>query len=155
MVSVSNLSKRDKRYANLQQAYTTFNYSDLAITGSPTSGPESGETIPGGASSLFEIAARVTATIKNTGSVVAAEVSQLYIGFPSSAPETPVRQLRGFQKLSIKPGESVTARFDLREKDLSYWDSTAKKWVLPKGDFKVEVGASSRDLKLTGKLTAS
>lgn len=137
-------------------SYTTFNYSGLSVTGSPSSGPESGATIPGGASSLFETAATVTATITNSGDVAGSEVAQLYLGFPSSAPETPVRQLRGFQKLKdIKPGEVRKVQFTLRQKDLSYWDKQTKKWVLAKGDFKVDVGSSSRDLKLSGKITTS
>ncbi|KAF2469918.1 glycoside hydrolase family 3 protein [Lindgomyces ingoldianus] len=135
-------------------SYTTFNYSNLVITGSPTSGPESGATIPGGASSLFEGVATVTATITNSGTVTAAEVAQLYVGLPDSAPETPVRQLRGFQKLSINAGEGKTVSFSLRRKDLSYWDSTSKKWVLPKGTFAIDVAASSRDLRLSGKITS-
>ncbi|KAF2185355.1 glycoside hydrolase family 3 protein [Zopfia rhizophila CBS 207.26] len=136
-------------------SYTTFNYSNVAITGTPTSGPETGDTVPGGAASLFETVATVTATITNSGEVAGAEVAQLYIGFPDSVPETPVRQLRGFQKLSIKPGDSTTAKFMLRRKDLSYWDAKEKKWILPKGTFVVDVGASSRDLKLNGKINAS
>ncbi|RDL40395.1 (Trans)glycosidase [Venustampulla echinocandica] len=136
-------------------SYSTFNYSSISISGTPTSGPESGPTVPGGAASLFEVVATVTATITNSGSVTAAEVAQLYLGLPSSAPATPVRQLRGFDKVSIKAGESATVKFELRRRDLSYWDSSAKKWVLPKGTFTIDVGASSRDLRLSGKLEAS
>lgn len=137
-------------------SYTTFNYSNIAITGAPTSGPESGATIPGGASSLFDIVSTVTATITNSGAVAGSEVAQLYVGLPPSAPETPIRQLRGFQKLKdMKAGEIREVKFQLKRKDLSYWDKDAKKWVLPKGDFKVEVGASSKDLKLSGKITAA
>ena len=47
------------------------------------------------------------------------------------------------------------ANFKLRRKDLSYWDTTAKKWILPKGEFKVDIGASSRDIRLRGKITTS
>jgi beta-glucosidase len=103
-------------------------------------------------SSLFDVVATVTATISNSGTVDAAEVAQLYLGLPSSAPTTPVRQLRGFQKTSIAAGASTTVKFDLRRKDLSYWDVSGKRWVLPSGSFKVEVGASSRDLKLNGTI---
>jgi beta-glucosidase len=79
----------------------------------------------------------------------------LYIGFPSSAPETPVRQLRGFVKETLKAGETKQIQFELRRKDLSYWDKSSSKWVVPKGDFQVEVGASSRDMRLSGKITVS
>jgi len=104
---------------------------------------------------LFEVVSTVTATITNSGAVAGAEVAQLYIGLPSSVPSTPVRQLRGFQKLFLKPGESATAKFELRRKDLSYWDTASKKWVLPKGIFNVDVGTSSRLSKLTGKIEAA
>jgi beta-glucosidase len=137
-------------------SYTSFNYSDLSITGAPTPGPESGRTVPGGASSLFETAATISVHITNSGTMTSSEVVQVYVGFPSSAPDTPVRQLRGFDKIKdLKPGESRNVEIKLRNKDLSYWDVKAKKWVIPKGDFVVEVGASSRDLRLQGKVTAS
>lgn len=80
----------------------------------------------------------------------AAEVAQLYLGLPSSVPDTPVRQLRGFEKVLIKPGASVSVGFELRNRDLSYWDTSAKKWVIPSGKFTVDLGSSSRDLRLRG-----
>jgi len=101
---------------------------------------------------LYDVVATVTAQITNNGTVAGAEVAQLYVGLPSSAPASPPRQLRGFVKLSLAAGERKTATFALRRKDLSYWDSSAKKWTLPTGTFKIEVGASSRDLRLTGTL---
>ena len=137
-------------------SYTTFNYSGLSITGSPASGQESGSTVPGGAASLFETAASVTVNITNSGHVTGSEVVQVYVSFPSSAPETPVRQLRGFEKvMDLKPGESRTVTITLRQKDFSYWDVKAKKWMIPKGNFVVEVGASSRDIRLQGKVVAT
>jgi beta-glucosidase len=136
-------------------SYTTFNYSGLSVKGSPSSGPETGATIPGGASSLFETIATVTATIENSGSLSGSEVAQLYLGMPPSAPDTPKRQLRGFEKLkNLQPGEKREVEFRLRRKDLSFWDKEAKKWVLPKGEFRIEVGGSSRNLILSGTLSA-
>jgi len=132
-------------------SYTTFAYSALAVSALSTA-PGSSTPIPGGPANLYDVVATVTATITNNGTVAGAEVAQLYIGLPSSAPASPPRQLRGFSKLSLAVGESKTATFALRRKDLSYWDSSAKKWMLPTGTFKVEVGASSRDLRLTGTL---
>lgn len=90
--------------------------------------------------------------MSNTGDVDGAEVAQLYIGLPASAPETPPKQLRGFQKEKIAAGEAATVTFPLRKKDLSYWESSSQSWVLPDGEFDVYVGASSRDIRLTGKL---
>ena len=132
-------------------SYTTFDYSNLA-TGSITS-PGSGSTAPGGVSSLWDVVATVTATVTNNGTVAGAEVAQLYIGFPSSAPASPPKQLRGFDKLSLAAGAGGTVTFPIRAKDLSYWDSATAAWVLPTGTFNVYVGSSSRDIRLTGTLS--
>ncbi|KAH7310364.1 glycoside hydrolase family 3 protein [Rhexocercosporidium sp. MPI-PUGE-AT-0058] len=132
-------------------SYTTFAYSALTI--SPLSTAQGSTTpAPGGPKGLYEVLATVTATITNNGTVSGAEITQLYIGLPSSAPSSPPKQLRGFSKISLDAGAKATVSFPLRRKDLSYWDSAAKKWVLPTGAFKVWVGASSRDLRLTGTL---
>lgn len=121
-------------------SYANFAYSNLSTTITDKSSA-TGAIGPGGISSLYDIVATVTATITNTANVTGAEVAQLYIGLPSSAPATPARQLRGFQKQSLTPGESGTVRFQLRRKDLSYWDGGS--WVVPQGTFTVEVVASS------------
>ncbi|KAF2477372.1 beta-glucosidase 1 precursor [Lindgomyces ingoldianus] len=135
-------------------SYTNFTYSDLSITGTPSSGPASSTKAPGGAADLFDTVATVTAKITNSGSVAGAEVPQLYIGLPSSAPQAPPKQLRGFDKLKLEAGASGTATFKLRRRDLSYWDAGRQQWVVPSGDFAISVGASSRDIRLTGKVTA-
>lgn len=109
---------------------------------------------PGGIANLYDIVATVTATITNNGTVSGAEVAQLYVGLPDSAPATPIRQLRGFQKVAIEVGKSATVKFGLRRKDLSFWESASGKWVLPTGTFKIWLGASSRDLRLEGTLSA-
>ncbi|KAF2497446.1 beta-D-glucoside glucohydrolase [Lophium mytilinum] len=128
-------------------SYTNFTYSALSITSSATSGPASSTS----AGDLFDIVATVTATITNSGSVTGAEVAQLYVTLPSSAPSSPPKQLRGFAKLSLAAGSSGTAKFELRRKDLSYWNGAS--WVVPSGEFGITVGASSRDGRLTGTLT--
>ena len=141
--------------ANTIPAYTNFIYTDLTISGAPVSGPETGETIPGGASSLFDIVATITAKITNVGAATAAEVAQLYVGLPVSAPTTPMKQLRGFEKPTLKPGDIAGLKFELRRKDLSYWDAEIKKWVLPSGSFEISVGSSSRNLPLRGNIDVS
>ncbi|KAI1432902.1 glycoside hydrolase family 3 protein [Xylaria sp. CBS 124048] len=133
-------------------SYTNFTYSDLTITGAPTSGPATGTIIPGGRSDLWESVANASVTITNTGSVQGAEVAQLYIGFPASA-NSPPKQLRGFDKLSLDVGAAGTAEFTLLRRDLSVWDVTEQNWVVPSGEFTVFVGASSRDIRETGTIT--
>jgi beta-glucosidase len=79
---------------------------------------------------------------------------QLYISFPDSTPRTmPVRQLRGFEKPSLKAGASTTISFKLRNKDLAYYSSVHSGWTIPVGDFTVTVGSSSRKLPLSGTIT--
>jgi beta-glucosidase len=134
-------------------AYTSFNYSTLSTSISTTPGPTTGETIVGGPSDLFAPIGTVSAYVANTGHVVGAEVVQLYIGYPDSAPSTPPKQLRGFDKLHLVPGESGIAMFELTRRDISYWDVGLQKWVVPSGTFEVFVGASSRDVRLTGSFT--
>lgn len=109
--------------------------------------------MPGGTKDLYDIVASVNATVTNNGTVTGSEVAQLYIGLPSSAPESPPKQLRGFDKINLKPGASGAVTFNLRRKDLSYWDVPSQTWILPEGDFDIWVGASSRDIRLTGKLS--
>lgn len=132
-------------------SYTTFSYSGLSISALSTAVGSTAK-IPGGTSKDFDIVATVTCTITNNGTVTGAEVPQLYIGMPASAPASPPKQLRGFTKMSLAPGGSATATFNLRRKDLSYWDTASQAWVLPSGGWSVMVGASSRDIRLTGTL---
>jgi beta-glucosidase len=77
---------------------------------------------------------------------------QLYIAYPSSAGEPP-KQLRGFEKVSINVGESVSVNFDITRKDLSFWDVVGQNWVLGRGVYGVLVGRSSRDIKLQQTFT--
>ncbi|KAK3896589.1 beta-glucosidase cel3A [Staphylotrichum tortipilum] len=133
-------------------SYTNFTYASLKITSTATSGPATGTTIPGGPADLWETVATVTAVVTNSGGVEGAEVAQLYLTLPSAAPSAPPKQLRGFAKLKLAPGASGTATFNLRRRDLSYWDTARQQWVVPQGRFGVSVGASSRDVRLTGSL---
>lgn len=136
-------------------SYATFNYVGLVVSISATAGASNGRIIPGGAEDLFESVGTISVTVQNTGEVAGAEVAQLYLGLPESAPSTPPKQLRGFQKLNLQPGESGTATFELTRRDLSYWDVQTQKWVLPSGTFTVYVGASSRDIREDGQFTVS
>ncbi|OAQ58172.1 beta-glucosidase [Pochonia chlamydosporia 170] len=132
-------------------SYTTFDYSDLeSVIDAP---PGNTTLIPGGKAGLYDTVATVSATITNTGKVTGAEVAQLYVGLPPSSPDTPIKQLRGFTKISLNPGERGTVTFKLRCKDLSYWDVRTQAWVMPSGTFNVSVGASSRDIRLTDTIS--
>jgi beta-glucosidase len=132
-------------------SYTNFSYSNLQISHVPgvsTASYPVGPIEQGGQTDLWDVLVQVTADITNTGPVAASEIAQLYISIPGS--DVPVRQLRGFSKVGIEPGQVVNVHFDLLRRDLSIWDVTVQKWNLQKGSYGVSVGASSRDLRLNG-----
>jgi len=109
--------------------------------------------LPGGNVELWETLVNVTATVKNTGGVSGAAVPQLYISLPSEAGAgTPVRSLRGFDKIKLAPGDTTVVEFPLQRRDLSFWDTVAQTWRLPSSAIGVDVGFSSRDLKLKGQI---
>lgn len=110
----------------------------------------------GGNPDLWNVYATVSVKIKNTGSVTGKEVAQLYLGFTDVLGEAkevdfPVSVLRGFEKIELQKDEVQTLHFNITRRDLSYWDVVRQNWVMPiEGSITIKVGASSRDLKLTG-----
>lgn len=131
-------------------SYTTFAYSNLEISESSTDAPyPSGQILEGGHEDLWDVIVTITADVTNSGKVAGAEVAQLYVGVPNG----PVKQLRGYSKVYIQPGDTRTVNFDVMRRDLSEWDVVAQAWKLQKGEYKIYVGASSRILPLTGSLT--
>eukprot|EP01121_Diplochlamys_sp_Union-15-3_P007931 TRINITY_DN205_c0_g1_i1.p1 TRINITY_DN205_c0_g1~~TRINITY_DN205_c0_g1_i1.p1 ORF type:complete len:679 (-),score=206.24 TRINITY_DN205_c0_g1_i1:112-2148(-) len=116
-------------------SYTTFDYSNFKVTGSLSSG------------------ATVTFDLKNSGKVAGAEVAQLYLGFPSSAGEPP-KQLKGFSKVSLNPGQTQTVSIPLTSAEGSIWDATNHRWQLASGTFDIYVGSSSRDIRLKGTVSS-
>lgn len=134
-------------------SYTTFAYSGLRSSVSqrkPAFYP-SGKIVPGGQEDLYDVVATVQAKVKNTGAVAGAEVAQLYVGIPGT--NQPAKQLRGFEKVTLKPEQTATVTFPLRRIDLSVWDVHAQKWALQRGTYKLYVGTSSRKLSLTDTLS--
>ncbi|CAG8034525.1 unnamed protein product [Penicillium salamii] len=131
-------------------SYTNFKYSDLHINGPKAlSALPTGKRAVGGYEDLWDIVASVGVKIHNAGSVDGAEVPQLYISYPKAAKQ-PLRQLRGFENVEIKKGKQEEVKFNLRRRDISYWDVKAKNWAVAPGSYRVYVGASSRDLKKHG-----
>lgn len=110
----------------------------------------------GGNPDLWNVYANVSVDVTNIGSVHGKEVVQLYLGFADVAGEAknvdfPVNVLRGFEKVYIMANDTRTVHFNLTRRDLSYWDIVRQNWVMPsEGTITVKVGASSRDLRLTG-----
>ncbi|KAJ1305209.1 hypothetical protein OPQ81_000238 [Rhizoctonia solani] len=137
-------------------SYTTFSYSNIKLKstpGKPTDGVQLTKEPFDSNANLYDIAYTVTASVKNTGSVSGCEVAQLYLSYPASQTNQPVRSLRGFDKLCLKKGETKTATFKLRQKDHAVWDVVRQTWTIPKGEFTVYVGSSSRFLPLKTTFT--
>lgn len=105
---------------------------------------------PGGNPRLWDDLFRVSATIKNTGSVPGKEVPQLYVSL--GGPNEPKVVLRGFDKLEIRPGEERVFTTTLTRRDLSNWDSGKDNWVITPYPKRVLVGSSSRKLTLSASL---
>ncbi|KAL4876520.1 putative beta-glucosidase G [Aspergillus karnatakaensis] len=132
-------------------SYTTFNLSGVEssrLVDEITPKPEQQPIQPGGNPALWENLYTVSVNVTNTGDVAGAAVPQLYLTYPDSTPAgTPPKQLRGFDKIALKAGETKAVEFDLARRDLSYWDVVEQEWVVPTGEFVVRVGFSSRDLR--------
>ncbi|GAA5851026.1 hypothetical protein JCM8547_009158 [Rhodosporidiobolus lusitaniae] len=98
----------------------------------------------------------VSFSVKNTGSVDGAEVVQVYIAAPAdgSRIQSPVKELKGFKKVSLKAGEEKKVDVQLSREAFSYWNEHYGKWIAPAGAYKVLVSTSSaeKDIKLTGEV---
>ncbi|RXG11676.1 beta-glucosidase [Leeuwenhoekiella aestuarii] len=115
-------------------SYTTFDYSDLKISQSGTDTDK-----------LIE----VSVSVKNSGAQAGDEVVQLYLRDLVSSVVTPVKQLSGFERIHLAKGESKTLRFTLTPEELALYNAEMKH-VAEAGEFEVQVGASSKDIRLTG-----
>ncbi|MCU1268590.1 MAG: Beta-glucosidase [Acidobacteria bacterium] len=120
-------------------SYTTFKYSNLSIK--PVSNGESG--------SRYE----VSFDVKNTGAREGADVAQVYVGDTQKKVPRPAKELKGFLKVSLRPGETKKVSVMLDSRALSYYDVNVKQWRAEAGDFNVLVGRSSEQIELRGKLT--
>ena len=98
--------------------------------------------------------ATIYASVCNTAGPAAAEVAQLYIGYPAAAGEPP-KLLKGFQKVEIGPDSCAGVAFPLTAADLSIWDVVSQAWKLVPGTYDISVGSSSRDIRLQGTLAVN
>lgn len=120
-------------------SYTTFEYSGMQI---------SPETI------LANGSATVKVSVKNTGSVEGTEVVQLYVCDEVASVTTPVKSLKGFNRVTLQPGEIKEVSFELGSEALWLWNRDMKRVVEP-GDFKIMIGSSSEDIRQLGKLVVA
>jgi len=125
-------------------SYTTFKYSNLSIRPSTAAGSNGESSGP-----RYEVSFEV----KNTGTREGAEVAQVYIGAVQPKVPRPAKELKGFVKVDLRPGETKKVSVILDSRSLSYYDVNAKQWRAEPGDFNVLVGRSSEQIELRGKLT--
>jgi len=118
-------------------SYTSFTYADLRLDRARMTEDET----------LI-----VSVTVKNTGQVAGQEVVQLYVKDDAASVVRPEKELKGFEKVALAPGEEKTVRFTLGRRAFAFWDVAARAWRVESGTFTVLVGASSRDLRLSGKV---
>ncbi|MDD3219056.1 MAG: glycoside hydrolase family 3 C-terminal domain-containing protein [Lachnospiraceae bacterium] len=110
-------------------SYTTFEYSDLQVEQD-----------------------QVTVTVSNTGEYDGAEVVQLYVGLPNAIVFRPQKELKGFQKVFIKAGDSVKVTIPFDDKTFRYWNVKTNHWEIEMGVYDIMVGASVSDIRLRGSL---
>ncbi|RSM04456.1 hypothetical protein CEP52_006835 [Fusarium oligoseptatum] len=141
-------------------SYTQFNMSsNLAVhvnSRLSSRADKSKGVAPGGLKDLWTAVAKVAVEITNVGDSAGTAVPQLYVSLPTDkTPKgTPVRSLRGFEKVYLKPSQTRKVTFELKRRDLSFWDEDRKEWVIPEGKFIFAAGLSSRDLRAKAEATA-
>ena len=114
-------------------SYTQFAFANLKVT----------------LGSNSETQVRVSFDVTNTGKRAGADVAQVYVGDPSAQAKRPVKELKGFQKVRLLPGERETVTLTLGRRALSYWDESNHRWRMDPGKFVVYVGDSSENTPLT------
>lgn len=119
-------------------SYTTFEYGHLKV-----------------ANTLFKKGDQVivTFTVKNTGKVAGAEIAQLYVQDLKASVVRPEKELKGFKKVFLNPGETKTVKMMLNNKDFAYWDVNKHDWFAEPGGFNLLVGAASNDIRQAIKVT--
>ena len=121
-------------------SYTSFSYRNLAIDR---------DTL------LRDRTVNVSVDVANTGQRAGDEVVQLYVQHINSSVERAIKELRGFRRITLQPGESRRVTFPLPAAQLAYWDSVAGKWTQENGRVRVMVGASSADIRLRDTITVA
>ncbi len=110
-------------------SYTSFEYSDLTVTSEG-----------------------ITVKVTNTGDCDGAEVVQLYVTMDNAIVFRPAKELKGFEKVFIKAGESVTVAIPFDDKTFRYWNVKTNRWEVELGTYQIMVGASARDIRVSGTI---
>jgi beta-glucosidase len=116
-------------------SYTTFSYEDIRLSASQLDDTQS---------------LTISLTVTNSGDRAGKETVQLYVRDPAASVRRPEKELRGFEKVALAPGESREVQFSLQARDFAFYSTRHKQWIAESGDFELLVGASSRDIRLRG-----
>ncbi len=114
-------------------SYTKFSYSGLRITS---------------LGNQYDVTFKVT----NDGKTAGVEIPQLYVHDPDPAADAPVKELKKFDRISLKPGETAFVKFTVGRSDFAHYDAAKGRWITHRGMFEVMIGSSSRDIRLHGNL---
>ncbi len=115
-------------------SYTKFDYRDLSLK-------QAGDKVT------------VSFKVKNSGAVAGKEIAQVYVRDVESTWFRPEKELKGFAKVDLQPGEEKEVNVELGPRAFAYYDTGSKDWVVEAGEFEVLIGASSRDIRLKASLT--
>lgn len=114
-------------------SYTSFEYSDIKLKKKNLTKGEG---------------AKVTFTIKNAGDVAGSEIAQVYVAKPESKIFRAPKELKGFVKIHLEPGEEKKVTVELDDRAFAFWNTATEDWCVESGEYKILVGASSRDIRL-------
>ena len=118
-------------------SYTSFKFSNLKIEPAVFKG---------------NAPVKVSFTVTNRGKLAGAEVAELYVGQQNPKIVRPVKELKGFQKVNLQPGQSATVTLSLNQRSFAYFNTTKEKWDAVPGDYNVLVGDSSEETPLKGQV---
>lgn len=121
-------------------SYTTFEYSNLTLDKSEMKDTDT---------------LTVSVNVRNTGKVKGKEVVQLYVGMPESHTIRPVKELRGFEKVELEPGEEKTVTFTLAKRAFAYYRTDISDWYVEPGDYTIMAAKSSRDIACTATVNVT
>lgn len=119
-------------------SYTEFEYSELELSAERISNRDT---------------LTVAVTVTNSGDTAGKEVLQLYVKDMEASVRRPEKELRGFRKVDLAPGENRTVEFELGERDFAHYNARHKHWIAESGEFEILIGASSRDIRQRHSVT--
>ncbi|MBR1637879.1 MAG: glycoside hydrolase family 3 C-terminal domain-containing protein [Treponema sp.] len=118
-------------------SYTSFEYSDLKVSSLKFKDSEEVE---------------VSLTVKNTGKMDGKEIVQLYVSDKTGVEIRPEKELKGFEKVFLRAGESKNVTFKLNQRSFAYWNTDTDEWYAPSGTYEIKIAASSRDIRLSAQV---